>query len=303
MRSPLFISAIELFAHAYELYTQKIEVKFKFIILHLANSVELILKDLVITTGNSIYVENNPNKTIDIWKSLKVLSENKIKIVEKPILELLINDRNNIQHRFGSPNGETVFFYMQCVRDFLQRILKEKYDTFLKDEIESSNFGDLIDLSGFDKTEDNYLEKLNKVSPEMSILQTADDLEKTISKILMPYYSTLTKNTKYGGVTTRPLLPEIEIILFTLVDFKSISNEERLKLLTKYKKFREIRNKIAHGKIEDLKSQDLKTNFKNGVELLSLIRENIEDNVYSIDRIKMVVEKNKRSVDSILNHI
>lgn len=50
-KSPLFVSASELLAHAVELYTEGNERKFKFVILHLA-AVELILKDRLIDSGS-----------------------------------------------------------------------------------------------------------------------------------------------------------------------------------------------------------------------------------------------------------
>lgn len=54
-KSPLFVSALELVAHATELYIAGQSKKYKFVILHLANSVELILKDCLIDHGVSIY--------------------------------------------------------------------------------------------------------------------------------------------------------------------------------------------------------------------------------------------------------
>ena len=68
-KSPLFVSSLELIAHATELFAQKNSKKYKFIILHLANAVELILKDCVIDQGLSIY--EKPGITITIWESIK----------------------------------------------------------------------------------------------------------------------------------------------------------------------------------------------------------------------------------------
>jgi hypothetical protein len=42
-KSPLFVSTSELLAHAIELYFEGIERNYKFVILHLANAIELIL--------------------------------------------------------------------------------------------------------------------------------------------------------------------------------------------------------------------------------------------------------------------
>src|SRR5258707_13474631 len=71
-KSPLFVSALELIAHATELFEQKNPKKYKFIILHLANAVELILKDHVLDQGISIY-EGKTNKTIGLWDCIKTL--------------------------------------------------------------------------------------------------------------------------------------------------------------------------------------------------------------------------------------
>ena len=49
--SPLFISSAELLIHSVELFRQVDERKYKFIILHLANAVELILQDRLIDAG------------------------------------------------------------------------------------------------------------------------------------------------------------------------------------------------------------------------------------------------------------
>ena len=73
-KSPLFISSIELLAHSTELFRTDDEKKFKFIILHLANAVELILKDKLVSSGVTIYVANT-NKTIGIWDCMKELGK------------------------------------------------------------------------------------------------------------------------------------------------------------------------------------------------------------------------------------
>ena len=46
---------------------------------------------------------------------------------ERPIIELLIDDCNTIQHRFGFPNGDAVFYYLDQVLRFFRRFLKAEY--------------------------------------------------------------------------------------------------------------------------------------------------------------------------------
>ncbi len=55
IESPLFQSTMELLGHSISHFTKKEELDRKLIILHLANSIELIPKDLVLNHDKSIY--------------------------------------------------------------------------------------------------------------------------------------------------------------------------------------------------------------------------------------------------------
>ena len=116
-KSPLFVIASELLAHAIELYFEGAERKYKFVILHLANAIELILKDRIIDSGSSIY-KGSSTTTINIWEAFTILDKAGVNTQERPIIELLIDDRNTIQHRFGFPNGDAVFYYLDQVLQF-----------------------------------------------------------------------------------------------------------------------------------------------------------------------------------------
>ena len=76
IESPLFQSAMELLGHSISHYNGKKELDRKLLILHLANAVELILKDLVLDSGESIY--KNAKETITIQGCLNALKEKKI---------------------------------------------------------------------------------------------------------------------------------------------------------------------------------------------------------------------------------
>jgi hypothetical protein len=73
-KSPLFVSAMDLIAHATELYTLEKPRKYKFVILHLANSIELILKDRLVDKGVSIYLPKM-TQTLGIWEALDQLDK------------------------------------------------------------------------------------------------------------------------------------------------------------------------------------------------------------------------------------
>lgn len=288
MKSPLFVSAIELFAHATELYSEKNDRKYKFVILHLANSIELILKDKLVSKGKSIYNDKRPHLTIGIWDSFNKLQELDIAIPEKPIIELLIDDRNSIQHRFGFPNEETVYFYLKSIKDFFVRFLRDEYATVLSDELEPYLDEDNIVLLEIDKTKVGHLQKLKKLSPAMAILQSSDDIEKTIFNITKPFYKTLEVKTSYGGILVRPAIQHLELLLYALLDAKII-NAERLKLLkNKYQSFNSTRNMIAHGKLDKLNNDSIELTFNHGLELLDEITFGVKKKIFTIQRLRKV---------------
>ena len=125
-KSPLFISAMELLGHAVELLEIGDDKKNKFIILHLSNAVELLMKDMVIDIGQSIYESNNKN-TIVIWKAFSILESHGITIKQRPNIEMLIDDRNVIQHKFGYPSRESVLYYLDFVIELFRNCMRDHY--------------------------------------------------------------------------------------------------------------------------------------------------------------------------------
>lgn len=139
-KSPLFISAMELLSHGVELLEQDNPKKNKFVVLHLCNAVELLLKDMVIDCGDSIY-ENNGKNTIGIWSAFKSLESHGIVIKQKPHIEMLVDDRNVIQHKFGYPSKESVLYYLQFVVELFRDCMNGRYDADF-DDIAPEYFGD-----------------------------------------------------------------------------------------------------------------------------------------------------------------
>lgn len=119
IESPIFQSSMELLGHSISHFNKSEELDRKLVILHLANAIELILKDLVLDQGESIY--KNPKETVTIHGCIQALKEKSISIPYLNKIELLIDERNALQHRFGSPNELTTIFYMNIAISFLKR--------------------------------------------------------------------------------------------------------------------------------------------------------------------------------------
>ncbi|MCP4394999.1 MAG: hypothetical protein GY804_12145 [Alphaproteobacteria bacterium] len=182
MESPLFQSSMELLGHSISHFNASKELDRKLVILHLANAVELILKDLVLDFGESIY--KSPKETITLHKCINVLKDKDINIPFLNRIELLIDERNALQHRFGSPNELTTIFYMNIAVEFFKDILKEHYDQ-LFDEI-ITQFADDKELMAYrirepsNDTELDNLKKLSKVHPLGALLSAMTYLEKKV---------------------------------------------------------------------------------------------------------------------------
>jgi len=245
IESPLFQSAMELLGYSILHFNGSKELDRKLVILHLANAVELILKDLVLDSGDSIY--KSPKETISIHGCIKSLQDKNVGIPYLNKVELLIDERNALQHRFGSPNELTTIFYMNIAQDFFRDILKCHYDQEYEEVI--TQFAEEKELYAFKMREPNddaeleNLKELANVHPLGALLSAMTYFEKKImdfSSIIglsddfrrRPYWMMLSHRSlgQYG------------------VDIPD-------NLLENMDETRRLRNVVAHGRKEPTKEE------------------------------------------------
>ncbi len=135
--SPLFRSAVEVLEHGlWHYFRSSTSADMKFAILHVDQAIELFLKEKVRSSGKSIY--KNPKETISIWGAYDILEkELGCKIPEKPDLELLHEERNNIQHKYANPNPDDTAFHIEKALLFLKRFLKDELAADISDHVPS----------------------------------------------------------------------------------------------------------------------------------------------------------------------
>jgi len=242
LESPLFQSAFELFSHSIEHFNSKEELDRKLVILHLSNAVELILKDIILDNGLSIY--KNPKETITIQKSLEMI-KNEINITLKHLnkIELLIDERNGLQHRYGSPSEITTIFYMEVTHSFFEDILIEHYDEdfleLLKQYLSEAS------MTSYMLRQPESISELDKVKAIASIHPTGALLS------AMNYYELLIKDflESNGFIEERRIYPgsySHRMITRLGVEMDSDFEEELHEL-------RYLRNRVSHGKGEATK--------------------------------------------------
>lgn len=183
--SPLFHSSLDLLAHACEHYASDTERDRKFVILHLANATELLLKDRLLDLGISIY--DSPKQTKSISRVLNDLERQSIQIPMKHIIELLIDERNNIQHRFGSPNSIMVKYYFDNSLMFFDEFMDAAFGLELREYLSNLLDGTILDYI-YPKTEsakDILIQArlVARVHPSSSIVTAWMEIEKKVGEL------------------------------------------------------------------------------------------------------------------------
>jgi hypothetical protein len=142
--SPLLRSSFETLEHGLWHYLRSDTTPdIKFALLHVDQAIELLFKEKVRSAGKSIY--KNPKETITIWGAYEILEkELGCKIPEKPDLELLHEERNNIQHKYANPSPEDAAFHIEKAMQFIRRFLKDELGLDIADFVSSEYLEQLI---------------------------------------------------------------------------------------------------------------------------------------------------------------
>jgi len=143
--SPLLRSAFEVLEHGlWHFFRSDTTTDMKFALLHVDQAIELLLKEKVREAGRSIY--KNPKETITIWGAYEILTNDLgCRIPEKPNLELLHEERNNIQHKYANPSPEDAQFHVDHAVKFIKRFLKDELNIDLANYL-PSEFMDQLGL-------------------------------------------------------------------------------------------------------------------------------------------------------------
>jgi hypothetical protein len=124
MPSPILKNAIESLEHALDHWAGSTDRDRKFAIMLMDQAVELILKERVLSLGKSIY-HRDKKSTISGAEALEILANDGHAVPETPQLELLHDERNQIQHKSASPDPETTTYYMEAGLNFALRFLEQ----------------------------------------------------------------------------------------------------------------------------------------------------------------------------------
>jgi hypothetical protein len=130
-------SALEVLEHGlFHYFRSDTPRDMKFALLHIDQRIELLLKERVRVGGKSIY--KNPKETIGVYRAYEIIiDELKCAIPEKPDLELLHEERNNIQHKYSNPSPEDAAFHVEKAMTFIRRFVKDELGLNIQDHLPS----------------------------------------------------------------------------------------------------------------------------------------------------------------------
>lgn len=125
-------AAVELLEHALEHVVTNDERDRRIAVLHLAQVVELGAKAALVSQNEPMY-EKAGSRTLTVHQSLDRVEELRggDRLPARARVELLIDERNAIQHRYGTLDEETLGYHVETVLILFGAILDEFFDTDL----------------------------------------------------------------------------------------------------------------------------------------------------------------------------
>lgn len=278
--SPLFHSALDLLAHACEHYISSQERDRRLVILHLANAIELLMKDRLLDLGVSIF--EKPKQTKNVNQVLDDLDKQDVAVPIRNIIELLIDERNNIQHRFGSPNSVTVKYYFDNSLKFFDEFMTSAFGLELREYLSNLLDASVLKLiyPESESSKDILLQArlVARVHPSSSIVTAWMEIEKKVDELRSILEKELNKTDLW---VNQP----VSSFFRKLVSESPTSDLDRLR--REVVSLSVMRNKVVHA---DTEVSD--TDAQNYIE-------RVEQIIPKIDKFKqdlLTEAKSKRSV-------
>lgn len=144
---PIMRAAVELLEHALEHVVAGGERDRRIAVLHLAQVVELAAKAALVSQNEPVY-DKGGSKTLTVHQALdRVEGIRNDRLPARARVELLIDERNAIQHRYGALDAETLQYHVESVLILFGTVTDEFFDTdlhqFIRDTFDESVWGQI----------------------------------------------------------------------------------------------------------------------------------------------------------------
>jgi HEPN domain-containing protein len=190
--SPILRFALEIFHHALETYASATPRHRKIAVLTLAQSVELAVKAALIE--NNVPIFDKGGRTINTHDGLANLAKlwSLERIEGHARMELLVDERNEIQHRYGNVDEVSLDYHMETAFQILRGVLKEEFDTDLDGWIRDNVAADIwrtirfVD-PGKPQAEEPTAAIIDRRSPTLDFIDGFARFERSVRASFAPY--------------------------------------------------------------------------------------------------------------------
>lgn len=240
--SPILRFALEILQHGLENYASGTPRHRKVAVLNLAQAVELSIKAALVERNVPIYQKNS--QTINTHDALANLA--KLWGVDRvdfhARVELLVDERNAIQHRYGNVDDVGLDYHMETAFQALGQVLETEFDTdlndWITDTVEQSVWSKVRFVTPSEPAQPD--EPSSAVSPERSaVLDFVDGFARFEQRIRRLMSAFLEEGQRFTGST---------------LDFciKALSNAPSpdQKLIAALPNVYRLRNRSVHGDSE-----------------------------------------------------
>jgi len=132
--SPMLQMGLDLLVHGLQHFINGDPLDHRLAVLHMDQAVELVLKERVRVSGKQV-MKPGGKESISLLEAYKQLEAIGVPIFERANLDLLHEQRNQIQHLFASPDANTTRFHLDNTLFFLARFLADEFALRLLDFI------------------------------------------------------------------------------------------------------------------------------------------------------------------------
>lgn len=244
--SPILRFALEIFHHALENYASDTPRHRKVAVLNLAQAVELALKAALVEKNIPIYEKGA--RTITTQDGLAELAKlwGVGRIDYHARVELLVDERNAIQHRYGNVDDVSLDYHMETAFGVLRQILEREFDTDLDSWIR-----DTVDPSIWKKS--RFVEQQESIGSEQpqpiqEQPSAASQPERSPTLDFIDGFARFERGVR-GYLT--PLMEEGQRFTGSTLDFaiKALSNapQKNPELIQDLPQVYKLRNQTIHG--------------------------------------------------------
>jgi uncharacterized protein YutE (UPF0331/DUF86 family) len=224
--------------------------------------VELAVKAALVEKNVSIYEKNN--RTLNTHDALQQLA--KVWGIERidgqSRLELLLDERNAIQHRYGAVDDITLDYHMQTAFDILKEILTREFDTdlgdWIRDNLDKQVWARVRFVAEEDEAEQVPSDAIiEKRSATLDLVDGFSRYERNVRQI----FSEVSGKSEFIGST-------LDVVLKTLSNAHSSASLK--KLIKDVPSAYKLRNRVIHG-AADAEASDV----KRALEILDKVVESL----------------------------